>query len=352
MLMLGVMSIAQAQEGRSGASGQGLENGGAGASVEPGAGSRGGREEPGADPSAAEAPALKPERSEGPSIERRATKDDSERGARARATEHEAEPARSDKNAKDASHATKERRSQSQAAERSGKASEKRDHAPANRASEPSGAASKSDDASAARQRAESKPERPAQAARVDLSGDKRGRVRDALSRSRDVERKTNIDIDVSVGRRLPRDWHYRPVPVAVVDIVPEYRDYLFVYVDDEYVITDPGTYEVVAIIPAQDGAQHAGGGNGNSTECPNRLQISRDERELILGTTHAEREVDVGDLEVGWSVPRDVELYRFPDPVLSEAGELSACRYFVAKHQIAIVDPEDEKVVLVIDKG
>ena len=61
----------------------------------------------------------------------------------------------------------------------------------------------------------------------------------------------TDVDIDISVGRRLPRDWHFAPVPITVIELVPEYRDYVFVYVEDEYVICDPDTYEVVAVIPA-----------------------------------------------------------------------------------------------------
>ena len=62
-------------------------------------------------------------------------------------------------------------------------------------------------------------------------------------------------------------------------------------------------------------------------------------------------REVDVTDLEVGWSVPGDIELERFPEPVLAEESELSPCRYFVADDQLAIVDPDEQKVVLLIDK-
>jgi hypothetical protein len=72
----------------------------------------------------------------------------------------------------------------------------------------------------------------------------------------------------------------------------------------------------------------------------------------LILQSVRLGREVDVSDLEVGWSVPQDIELEKFPNAVLSEAGELTACRYFIADDQLAIVDPEDDKVVLLIDKS
>jgi hypothetical protein len=198
-------------------------------------------------------------------------------------------------------------------------------------------------DADAARA---AKPERAKQ---VELSGEKRTRVETALKSRSDVKRHTDVDVDISIGRRLPRDWHFVPVPIAVVEIVPEYRDYVYVWVEDEYVICDPVTYEVVAVLPA-GGDDYASSGSGSS--CSTRITLSDDQRELILDTVRLGREVDVADLRVGWSVPGDIELERFPEQVLSEADELSACRYFVADDQLAIVDPEADKVVLLIDKS
>ena len=194
--------------------------------------------------------------------------------------------------------------------------------------------------------------ERAERVKQVDLSGDKRERVQGAFRDKGDVKRRTDVDIDISIGRRLPRDWHFVPVPIAVIEIVPEYRDYVFVYVEDEYVICDPDTYEVVAVIPAGGGRTYAGGGGSGDRDCSTAIRLSEDQRELILQSVSVGHEVDVSDLEVGWSVPQDIALEKFPNSVLSEAGELTACRYFIADDQLAIVDPEDDKVVLLIDKS
>jgi hypothetical protein len=185
----------------------------------------------------------------------------------------------------------------------------------------------------------------------VDLSGDKRDRVQHAFRDKSDVKRRTDVDIDISVGRRMPRDWHFFPVPIAVIELVPEYRDYVFIYVEDEYVICDPDTYEVVAVIPAGGSGGYASSGSGDS-HYSTRIELDDDQRELILKSVRLGREVDVSNLEVGWSVPADIELERFPKAVLSEADELSACRYFIADDQLAIVDPDEDKVVLLIDKS
>ena len=133
---------------------------------------------------------------------------------------------------------------------------------------------------------------------------------------------------------------------------MPEYRDYVYVWVEDEYLICDPVTYEVVAVIPAGGGSRAAAASrSGGPDKCSTRIELSASERALILDSVRG-REVDVADLEVGWSVPGEIQLERFPESVLAEASELSACRYFLADDQLAIVDPDEDKVVLLIDKS
>ena len=183
----------------------------------------------------------------------------------------------------------------------------------------------------------------------VDLSGGKRDRVQSAFRDKPDIKRRTDVDIDISVGRRMPRDWHFAPVPITVIELVPEYRDYVFVYVEDEYVICDPDTYEVVAVVPAGGSGGYVRAGDAS---CSTRIRLDEDQRELILKSVRPGREVDVDDLEVGWSVPGDIDLREFPSVVLSEADELSGCRYFIADDQLAVVDPKEDKVVLLIDKS
>jgi hypothetical protein len=183
------------------------------------------------------------------------------------------------------------------------------------------------------------------------LASEKRDRVRTVFRDKAHAKRRTGVSINISLGRRLPRDWDFYPVPIEVVEIVPEYRDYVFVYVDDEYVICDPDTYEVVAVIPVGGGPSYAGGGSGRA-ECSADLALNRDERDLIVELARSEDEVDVDDLEVGWSVPKNIELHEFSGAVLDRADELGACRYFVADDSIAVVDPDESKVVLVIDRS
>jgi uncharacterized protein DUF1236 len=190
--------------------------------------------------------------------------------------------------------------------------------------------------------------ERKAAAKHVELSGDRRDRVLAAFHKGPEVKRHARANVELRVGRHLPRDWDFVRVPVAVIALVPEYDGYLFAYVDDDYVICDPETYEIVAIVPASRGASYASA----EDRCSRGISLNEDEREVIIRATRHEKRVGVHDLTIGWSVPREITLQKFPDQLLSDIGELNACRYFVAEDEIAIVDPEEEKVVLLIDRS
>jgi hypothetical protein len=189
-------------------------------------------------------------------------------------------------------------------------------------------------------------------AKQVDLSGDKRTKVQTAFRDAGNVKHRTNVDIDISVGRRLPRDWDFVPVPSAVIAIVPEYRDYYFAYVEDEYVIVEPDTYEVVAVLPAERSQAGTSSQSAGSGQCSAQLSLSSKERELVLQNVRGGREAEVSDISVGRDVPSGIELLRFPDSVTSEAKALEGCQYFDAGDRIAIVDPDDDKIVAIIDKS
>lgn len=185
----------------------------------------------------------------------------------------------------------------------------------------------------------------------VELKGDREDRVRKVFRERADVKERTDVDIDIHIGTSLPRDWDYYPVPAAVIDIVPEYRDYRFVYVENRYVIVNPTTYEVVTVIDTS-GRTYAGGGGavgGGSDGCSTNLSLSDDDREYLLRTVQMQN-VDVGNVTIGMDVPGSVELRTFPDSVVDRVSILGSCRYFVTGDRIAIVDPNQHEVVILVD--
>ena len=192
-----------------------------------------------------------------------------------------------------------------------------------------------------------------AAAKNVQLTGEKKERVRTAFKDKPSVKRITNVEINISVGTRAPSTWEYADVPVVVIETVPEYRGYRYAWIEDRYVIVEPSTYEIVAVIDAPGGRADASssnsGGGGRGGRCAD-ISLNDDDRAFILRSVELNRGVTVNGVELGWSVPDSIELRAFPDPVITRSAKLGSCRYFVVEDWIAVVDPDGDKVVLLLD--
>ena len=189
------------------------------------------------------------------------------------------------------------------------------------------------------------------------LAGDKRDRVQSSLRADLKLKRETKVDIDIRIGNRAHRGWAFAPVPTAVIEIVPEYRGYVVAYVEDEYVICEPDTYEIVAVLPAGGGGFDStgtgSGESGHAGKCTSDLTLTRDEEDNIFGSVQLRNEAKIsGGVTVGFTVPSDVELLAFPASILEHNSKLNACRYFVIDDQVAVVDPDEDKVILLIEKN
>jgi hypothetical protein len=62
---------------------------------------------------------------------------------------------------------------------------------------------------------------------------------------------RSSINFSISVGATVPRTVRVYDLPPDVVTIVPAYRGYKYVLVDDEILIIDPRTWRIVAVIEA-----------------------------------------------------------------------------------------------------
>ena len=183
-------------------------------------------------------------------------------------------------------------------------------------------------------------------AGRVQLTEEKRTNVGQTLSKDRNVNRATNVNISISVGTRLPQSVRLVVLPASIITIVPEYRSYRYVVVNDQICIVEPNSYEVVEIITVS-GQTAARGGRAAT------LVLSEDERGIIL------REIDIGGdstlglgaIAEGADVPRNVQVRAFPDAVVQKVSKVKGYRFFTAENRLAIVDPQDSKVLLVIEK-
>jgi hypothetical protein len=181
------------------------------------------------------------------------------------------------------------------------------------------------------------------------LSAPQRTRLVQTIKESRNLNRVRRADFRVAVGSRLPRRFHLAPLPLAFFAIVPEYRGYEYVYVedDDDIVIVDPDSYTVVDVIPASAEP-------GERVVVRSSLTFSQREREIIRRAALSERSTEgaAGDVDivVGSAVPRSITLTAFPDDLYAQIPQLSPLRFVVVRDEVLLVDPEDRRIVYVID--
>ena len=93
--------------------------------------------------------------------------------------------------------------------------------------------------------------ERGGRGGSVQLSEDQRSQIKTIIGREHGPRLGRNVNFDVHVGTRIPHSVHYTVLPEEIVRIVPQYRGFDYFLVEDEIVIVDPHTLEIVAIIPA-----------------------------------------------------------------------------------------------------
>ena len=86
----------------------------------------------------------------------------------------------------------------------------------------------------------------------VQLSENQRSQIKTVIGRGSGPRlSRSDVSFSLSIGTRVPRSVHFVTLPSEIVRIVPQYRGFEYFLVEDEIVIVDPLTLEIVAVIPA-----------------------------------------------------------------------------------------------------
>jgi hypothetical protein len=177
------------------------------------------------------------------------------------------------------------------------------------------------------------------------VNDDQRRQVVDQLRRDR-AATSQNLKIQVNVGTRLPQNVQARRLPSDIVRIMPQYRDYDYTVIDNRVAIIDPRRREVVEILDEGPGyGRTAGYGR-------DRIVISDDTRtrfrELVRSSS-----TTVGSTSPsggGTSASNCLSLQPVPEELARTHPELSSYRYLAIGDQVVLVDPQQQKIVQVID--
>jgi Protein of unknown function (DUF1236) len=85
-------------------------------------------------------------------------------------------------------------------------------------------------------------------AAGAKLSTEQRTKITTVI-KEQHIQPATNVNFAISVGTRVPREVSFHPLPVEIVTIYPDWRGYEMFLVNDQIVVVNPRTLEIVAVL-------------------------------------------------------------------------------------------------------
>src|SRR5262245_16934214 len=189
--------------------------------------------------------------------------------------------------------------------------------------------------------------ERPSPGERTQLSEQQRSTLHQTILKERNVNRASNVNISVSVGTRIPRSVRLAAIPASVLSLAPAYRSYRYVVVHDQILIVDPNTYEIVEIVAEPGHTARADSRGGQVT-----LSLTEEEKAIVLRSVDMDRgsTLALGTLTEGSTVPRGAQIHSFPEKVVQQVPKLKGHKFVAAENRVAIVDPQSDKVQLVLE--
>lgn len=87
--------------------------------------------------------------------------------------------------------------------------------------------------------------------ASVNLTTEQKTKVRTTVLQSSSAPKvsKSQINFNISVGTAVPRSVRFVAVPQTLVEIHPQWRGYSYFIVDDEIIIVDSNSLQIVAVL-------------------------------------------------------------------------------------------------------
>ena len=87
----------------------------------------------------------------------------------------------------------------------------------------------------------------------VELNSEQRTKISTTIKQQSNLKRvsRSEVNFTINVGAVVPRTVGLVVLPAPIDAIVPQFRGYLYIVVDDQLLIIHPTTYEIVMVLPA-----------------------------------------------------------------------------------------------------
>jgi hypothetical protein len=188
-------------------------------------------------------------------------------------------------------------------------------------------------------------PNRSGTSTSVSTNDPQRAQIVDRLRNDR-AARNQNINIQVSIGERLPPRVRARPLPPDIVRIEPRYRGYEYTVVEDQVYIVEPRSKKVVDIIREPSSSVQT-----QTTYRSDRVVLSTEQREAFKQSARRLSSAPVAGTPSGSSADAScLTLQSVPEEIARNNPELGQYKMLAIGDQVVLVDPRQQKVVEVIE--
>lgn len=177
--------------------------------------------------------------------------------------------------------------------------------------------------------------------------------IRQTIARH-NVKPLANVNFSISVGTAVPRSVQLRALPSDLVTFVPQYRGYSYFVVEEQIVIVEPSSHEIVAVVPYTGNRTVQSSTRTAHTSAPmtsRSVNLNAEERQAIRShatqsRTNA-RAVRKHQYREGERVPSSVTIEEFPETVYTEVPRVRSYRYFRDDDDdVVLVDPYQDRVI------
>lgn len=186
----------------------------------------------------------------------------------------------------------------------------------------------------------------------VSLNVQQQTQVGQTIARA-NVKPLTNVSFSISVGTRVPASVQLRALPADLVTFVPQYRGYSYFVVEEQVVIVEPASHEIVTIIPYTGSKATTSRRDGTAAMANRPVKLNTEQREVVrkhaterraAASTTVRKRYELGD-----RIDREVTVESFPETVYTEVPSIRRYRYFRDDDDVLLVDPDEDRVVDVI---
>lgn len=175
------------------------------------------------------------------------------------------------------------------------------------------------------------------------LNDDQRQKIVKQL-RSESTTNKQNVNVRVDVGERLPSRVDIHRLPSDIVSIAPQYRDYDYTVIDNRIAIVNPRSREVVDYI--DEGSDYGRAASYGS----DRVTLSAGVRDRFRELARRSSSSTVGSTASSSGGSTCLSLRPVPEDMVRDHPELSNYRYLTIGDEAVLIDPQQHKIVQVID--